>query len=307
MAPAEDSSSSSDDTPRKRPKSPSPGVYTRNPGWESRIEDLNKNGTSGRAVEGLYGAPEEKQDASGDRRSCDHPDQNPIIIRPTYTVSLLTEPQQLSENQLLKGFVCRKKGRLLGGSSTYDFFLDCTDPSSRPGDSYRVHCFTTTAKGRRTQIKRVDGSADDRRTYETERAPKDCSGDVLSINGQDHMVVKWKTGLKSNSQADIEMNVPPSGTPGSVCLINRKATLIPGPRPTWTLSFGSGPDKLAKEPSCKNLQLQPKGAADELSSVCFAMGKMGDHDFEVHFRSPFSGIEAFAMALVVFGESAKWS
>ena len=75
--------------------------------------------------------------------------------------------------------------------------------------------------------------------------------------------------------------------------------------PTWELSFGSGPDKLAKHPCCKNIQMILEGGPDTLAVARFVLGKMSDSQFAVHFRQPFSSLEAFAMALTIFAES-KW-
>ena len=55
--------------------------------------------------------------------------------------------------------------------------------------------------------------------------------------------------------------------------------------------------------SCKNIQLHPKETTD--SDVCFLMGKVDDNKFNVDFQYPFSALQAFAFALVVFDNSSS--
>merc|ERR1712032_1716304 len=73
--------------------------------------------------------------------------------------------------------------------------------------------------------------------------------DSLTCNGENRLVVKWTVGLKRNTLADLRMQLPPQDCLNSMSLVNRKATQIPnGNEITWELSFGSGPDKMARSP-----------------------------------------------------------
>ncbi|KAL3892489.1 MAG: hypothetical protein SGPRY_015085, partial [Prymnesium sp.] len=56
-------------------------------------------------------------------------------------------------------------------------------------------------------------------------------------------------------------------------------------------------------PSCKNIQLAPKVGAE--NDVRFLMGKVRDDAFNVDFATPFSALQAFAFALIVFENSSS--
>jgi len=54
--------------------------------------------------------------------------------------------------------------------------------------------------------------------------------------------------------------------------------------------------------SCKNIQLSPKNG-DE-ADCRFLMGKVHDNTFNIDFSTPFSALQAFAFALIVFDNSS---
>lgn len=219
------------------------------------------------------------------------PRDNPSVVRLAYSAELLTQAPNLAENEFLKGIVVRRKGLFSGAS--YDFFLAC----QAGGSEYRAHCYTATLKGGSAEVKPVDEGAHPQ-GYMTERSSRFSPGDKFLVNGQDRLSVRWINGLKNNEQCDVEMDA------NGMALVNRKAKQRDARDPSWNLWFGRDAGALAQKASCKNLQMRPKDAPDSLASARFVLGKMEDH-FAVHFRQPFSSVEAFGLALIIFAESSK--
>ena len=70
----------------------------------------------------------------------------------------------------------------------------------------------------------------------------------------------------------------------------------------YQLDFGGR----ATMASCKNIELLPNSAADTLEDVCFLMGKVEKNRFNIDFKAPFSAVQAFAQALVIFSNSGAY-
>lgn len=222
--------------------------------------------------------------------------RRPVVVRPEFTEQVLNVPQQLEDNEFMRGLIIRKKGPLF--AVRYEFHLDCRTES---GELERKHCFTAMMarlKPKSAAIEFFDGGS---RTikYATARTPL---GDRFIAGVEERITVKWKTGLKSTEQCDVEVDVNWAG--GHMTLANRKADLGKDGS-SYVLSFGKGTDALAKEPSVKNMQLFPHGAQEALAKARYIFGKMSADEFLVHFRQPFSSVDAFAMALTIFAESSK--
>jgi len=56
--------------------------------------------------------------------------------------------------------------------------------------------------------------------------------------------------------------------------------------------------------SCKNMQLCPVDGPQDLANTRFIFGRQSDHTFQIYFRQPFTCLQAFATALILFSGSS---
>lgn len=250
--------------------------------------------------------------------------------------ALLTEPACCDE--AVKGFVMRYKSRI--GGTRFDFYMSISKSEDMYCFTARKHsagkgCHFTIALDQE-ESKRSSKAAASESFVGTVRSDRKSTEYYLYDEGygpdskearkggalrRELLYVNFMNSLRNKDPGMMHVLVPEvrNGVPAEVrpasaaaalgerlfrgdltdiaLLKNREPKYNPESN-MYQLDFVGR----ATLPSCKNIQLHRKDG--DPTHVSFLMGKVEDNKFNVDFKGPFSCLQAFAFALVVFDNSS---
>lgn len=202
------------------------------------------------------------------------------IVYPQFDVAhSLSTPLALGTNNLMSGQILRRKSVTMTYFDFHVYYLGTT-----------IHCLKAKMgfrKGSMEILSPLDGSS-------RGRVRRSRTGKYIFCDNKGGQVIDARI-TNYGVEAPVDMGVQV----GNQRLESRKARWSEKMQ-SWVLDYQG----LCDTASCKNVQLAPQDGPQTLAETCFLLGKQGDGSFKIYFRTPFSPLQAFATALVIFAGSS---